>query len=159
MLTCCNLIQFNNSREMWFYCVGMQRMALLAKSSHPQVNKVKTDQHNLTQLLPADLLVFLADVGLGQFVGNLLEVWFKEGFGAASQHRSQHHEGGPGVRGRGEVCHMIQQQLEEDGRRDKGPQQFSSCQALDVGTDREREREEKRSRGMNEWKEGQDPLL
>ena len=31
---------------------------------------------------------------------------------------------------------MIQQQLEEDGRRDKGPQQFSSCQALDVGTER-----------------------
>lgn len=35
---------------------------------------------------------------------------------------------------------MIQQQLEEDDRRDKGPQQFSSCQALDMGTGRERKR-------------------
>jgi len=33
---------------------------------------------------------------------------------------------------------MIQKQLEEDDRRDKGPQQFSSCQALDVGTEGER---------------------
>lgn len=70
-------------------------------------------------------------------------MWFKEGFGAASQHRSQHHERGPGVRGRGGGCHMIQQQLEEDDRRDKGPQQFSSCQALDVDTEREGKRVKK----------------
>lgn len=38
---------------------------------------------------------------------------------------------------------MIQQQLEEDHRRDKGPQQFSSCQALDVCTERERKRVER----------------
>ncbi|TNN68890.1 hypothetical protein EYF80_020925 [Liparis tanakae] len=60
-------------------------------------------------------------------------MWLKEGWRAASQHRSQHHEGGPGVRGRVGGCHTIQKQLEEDDRRDKGPQQFSSCQALDVG--------------------------
>lgn len=38
---------------------------------------------------------------------------------------------------------MIQQQLEEDDRRDKGPQQFSSCQALDVDTEREGKRVKK----------------
>lgn len=83
-------------------------------------------------------MIFLADIRLGQCVGDLLEMWFKERFGAATQHCSQHHEGGPGVGGRGWGCHMIQQQLEEDCRRDKGPQQFSSCQALVVGTKRVR---------------------
>ncbi|KAG7242902.1 hypothetical protein INR49_018157 [Caranx melampygus] len=71
------------------------------------------------------------DVGLGQRVGNLFEMRFEEVFGAATQHRSEHHERGPGMRGRAGGCHVLQQQLEEDGRRHKGPQQFCSFQALD----------------------------
>lgn len=85
-------------------------------------------------------MIFLADVGLDQCVGDLFEMRLKEGFGAATQHCSQNHEGGPWVGGRVRGCHMIKQQLEEDGRRDKVPQQFSSCQALDVGKGRERKR-------------------
>lgn len=82
----------------------------------------------------ADLLIFLADVGVGQCVGDLFEMWLKERSGAASQHCRQHHEGGPGVEGGG-GGHMTQQQLEEDRRRDKRPQQLSSGQALVVGTE------------------------
>lgn len=77
-------------------------------------------------------MIFLADVRLGQGVGNLLEVGFKEGAGAASQHRSQHHEGGPRVGERGGSLYMAQKQLEEDLRRDKGSQKLSSCKTLDM---------------------------
>lgn len=84
-------------------------------------------------------------------------MWFKERFGAASQNSSHDHEGGPRVGARVGGCHMIQQQLEEDSRRDKSPQQFGSCQALDMGTEREKKESEERHKHIREGKGRQEP--
>lgn len=47
---------------------------------------------------------------------------------------------------------MIQQQLDEDSRRDKSPQQFGCCQALDVDTERERKKSKDRHKHIREGK-------
>lgn len=77
-----------------------------------------------------DLLIFLADVGLGQRVGDLCQVRCQQRSGAAVQHGGQHHERDPGVGGRGRGGQVVQQQLEEDGGRHKRAQQLRRRQAL-----------------------------
>lgn len=77
-----------------------------------------------------NLLIFLADVGLNQRIGNLREVRCQQRPGAAAQHGSQHHERDPGVGGRGRGGQVVQQQLEADGGRHKRAQQLGRSQAL-----------------------------
>lgn len=113
-------------------------MALLEEHSYSGKWVQNRPTTTKPELPSADLLISLAHIGLGQSVGDLLDVWFKEGPGASSEHGSQHHEGGPRVGGRVWACHVIQQQFEENRWRDKGPYQFSSCQTLKVETERKR---------------------